>query len=129
MIWLKRFIPFAVILLGWFGYAFVSDFLASERESQTDRTALITARVWIATAEYQDDPDGFIQYRDSLLEAEDITPDQLFAWLEQYKGRPERSLQFTQRIQHYVDSLYQVEEARLKAEDAAVSDSVISKQE
>jgi len=124
VIWLKRLLPLAVIGLGWLGYSFLDKTVSARQEQEENRLALVTAQVWIATAMYRNDPERYLAYRDSLLKANDIPRDEVFAFLVQREKYPEELLPFAQKVQRLVDSLYHVEdslarEAMIRAQDSA----------
>ncbi len=124
MIWLKRLVPFLVIAAGWFGYTFWTDSSAAQRQAEEDRLARVTAQVWIATAKYRDDPDRFLAYRDSLLDAYNVPREEVFSFLDRREDQPEEMLPFAREVQRLVDSLKRVEdslhrEARIQAHDSA----------
>lgn len=128
MIWLKRLLPLVVIGLGWLGYSFWDKTVSARQEQEENRLALVTAQVWIATAIYHNDPERYLAYRDSLLEANDVPRDEVFAFLEQREKYPEELLPFAQKVQRLVDSLYHVEdslarEAMIQAQDSARASS------
>ncbi len=72
-VWVKRLLPFVLIVAIWFGY----DWYSTRREAlmlaEEHRYALATARVWVATARFRLDEKGYLQYRDSLLAAEGLS--------------------------------------------------------
>ena len=113
-----------MIGLGWLGYSFWDKTVSAGQEQEENRLALVTAQVWIATAMYRNDPERYLAYRDSLLEANDVPRDEVFAFLEQREKYPEELLPFAQKVQRLVDSLYHVEdslarEAMIQAQDSA----------
>jgi len=125
LIWLKRAAPVILIVLLWGGYVFWRGYSEQRREREEDRLATVTARVWIASAEYRHDPDRFIQYRDSLLAASGIKKKRLFSFLKWYQGEQEEYLPFTRKVKTLVDSLVAVENARLKEQADSTADSAI----
>ena len=123
MIWLKRLLPFIVLGATAYGY-YLWDKTTTERHlAEQDRLALLTARIWVATAEYRDDPERFLAYRDSLVAAAGLSHDKVFDFLDQYSDDPEGLLPFSQQISDLVDSIYRVDdslarEAKIRAHDS-----------
>ena len=105
LIWLKRLIPLLVIGGGILGYNYYEKNTEEKRLRQDDQKALLTAHVWVASAVYRDNPDRFIAYRDSLLEDNNVTREEMTGYLEAYGDRTERFNNFTWLVQQYVDSL------------------------
>ncbi|MBD3257269.1 hypothetical protein GF377_02460 [candidate division GN15 bacterium] len=129
MVWVKRLLPLVVIAVGYFGYTLWHDWYTSSRAEELDRTALITARVWVGTARYAGDQDRFLTWRDSLLEAQGITVEEAEEFLERYQREEEQFLEFAQRVKTYVDSLSKLEDslrtARFREADTAVTGDTI----
>jgi hypothetical protein len=104
-IWVKRLIPLLVIGGAVLGYHYYDKITAEKRLLQDERKALITAKVWVASAVYRDDPERFLAYRDSLLKAEDVSEKDMIGYLQAYGNKTERFNNFTWLVQQYVDSL------------------------
>ena len=85
--------------------------------------ALVTAQVWIATAKYRNEPERYIQYRDSLLRASGVAREEISGYLERTGDPPEELLPFAQRVQGLVDSLYRIEDSVLKDAERQTRDS------
>ena len=123
MIWLKRLLPI-IILAAAVGVYFLWDKWSAQRQLQEqDRVALVTAQVWIATAKYRNEPERFIQYRDSLLKASGVKREEVFGFLERTGDPPEELLPFARRVQWLVDSLYRIEDSVLKVAERQARDS------
>lgn len=110
----------------WFGYTFWTKYATDRRQAADYRAALATARVWIATAQYRTDHEGFKTFRDSILKEAGITRDVLFDHLNQFEKLPEQSLEFTRSIKRLVDSLYIVEIERIKDSVSKAADSAVA---
>lgn len=98
--------------------------MEARKEAAAARFAPVTARVWVASALYRNDPDRFIACRDSILEAEGVSAEQLKEYIVDYSKSPERYKLFTHLAKRMVDSLVQVEHVRLKEIEQAAVDSV-----
>jgi len=123
LIWLKRLLPI-IILAAAVGVYFLWDKWSAQRQLQEqDRVALVTAQVWIATAKYRNEPERFIQYRDSLLKASGVKREEVFGFLERTGDPPEELLPFARRVQWLVDSLYRIEDSVLKVAERQARDS------
>lgn len=72
-----------------------------------ERYALVTAQVWLASAEYRDDPQQFLNFRDSLLEATGLSLEKVDEYLRKYSKRPETYTPYLRLVKQYVDSLTQ----------------------
>lgn len=105
MIWLKRLLPLVLLAIAWFGYTWIRDTRARQQAETDTHHALVTAQVWVATADHRADPLAYLAYRDSLLQANNITPEQMFRYLESFERDIQRQLTFSQLVSHYVDSL------------------------
>lgn len=110
MIWIRRvalIAALAVVVGGWFWW----DDYSARRDAQMSETAsLITAKAWIASARLRDEPDRYIQYRDSLLDASGISAEDLQKFLQRFSDEPENNAEFAQQVKLKVDSLYKIEE-------------------
>ncbi|HUV30653.1 MAG TPA: hypothetical protein VMY05_06175 [Acidobacteriota bacterium] len=124
-IWLKRLLPLLLALVIWQGYVLVTR-LQTERQQNLDRQyALVTADIWIATARFRDDPQAYMAYRDSVLAANGLSAEQMFAYLERHWDRPEEYHSFVRMLNEVTDSLGRMEDSlsveaeSLKADSAA----------
>ncbi|MEW5994631.1 MAG: hypothetical protein AB1744_09565 [Candidatus Zixiibacteriota bacterium] len=106
--WLLLILPVAIILAAWYIHRFRTDL----RERQTQERARVTARVWVATALYSDNPERFLEYRDSLLAAHKLSVDEMHRYLERYRSRSEKYELFVTLVSQYVDSILAIESAR-----------------
>jgi hypothetical protein len=68
----------------------------------------VTARLWVAAAEYRDEPEKYLAYRDSLLTEYDLTLDQMNTFLDSYEKTPEEYRWYAKWVDSYVDSLLAV---------------------
>ena len=111
MIWLKRIAPFVIIFLAYVAYDKYTTHQLTERHETERVHALIAARLWVAGAEFRDEPEAFLVYRDSFLTAHNFTLNQMNDFLKRYEKHPEDYRAYTQWVSFYVDSLYVVEDS------------------
>ncbi len=105
MIWLKRILPLLLIAGGWFFYTGYKERTDLQNERLTEKYALITAKVWLYSAEYRNDSDGFIRARDSLLKASGVTEGEIEQYLKKNRKRPEYYTPYIRKVKTYIDSL------------------------
>jgi len=124
LIWLKRVLPLIVIgaLAG--GYIMWDDWYTARRLAEEDKVALVTAQVWIATAKYRNDPERYIEYRDSLLEASNVPRERIYAFLGRQEDQPEELLPFARKVQRLVDSIYRIEDSVARETEKRIKDSL-----
>jgi hypothetical protein len=124
VIWLKRILPLVIIGLGVGGYV-LWDKWSSERKALEERElALVTAQIWVATAKYRNEPEKFMHYRDSLLQATGVLRQRVLDFLKTREAEPEELFPFALKVQKLVDSLARVEDSIIKVEIKRVEDSV-----
>ena len=107
MIWLKRLLPLVLIVAGWMVYTKYQQHTAERFHEDAERYALVTAQVWLASAEYRDDPQQFLNFRDSLLEATGLSLEKVDEYLRKYSKQPETYTPYLRLVKQYVDSLTQ----------------------
>lgn len=107
MIWLKRLLPLVLIVGGWFAWSQYQEYTAERYYRDAERYALVTAQVWLASAEYRDDPHQFVIYRDSLLEAAGLSVETIDQYIKMYSSRPEAYTPYVRLVKKYIDSLSQ----------------------
>lgn len=117
-----------LIALAWYTYDTVS---TKEMDRATDEYALLTAQVWMASAQYRQQPEQFIAWRDSLLAARSLSLETLEKYFDIYENQPEDYYKFAHKVRVYVESLFLIEDSlrmvRETAErDSAAADSAIS---
>jgi hypothetical protein len=124
VIWLKRLLPLLVIGLGWGGYS-LWDQRHTERQAREEQElARVTAQVWIATAKYRQEPEKYIQYRDSLLQASGVPRERVLEFIKNSEDMPEELLPFTQVVKKLVDSLFKIEDSIAQVEEKRIEDSL-----
>lgn len=114
MIWFKRLVPFLLIVGIWFGYHLYSNYSAKKQARLDKDYALVTARVWVASAKYRDYPEQFIKFRDSLLESSGLTKARVNEYIKTYEGKSEKLGSLTTLLKTYVDSLLVIEDSLSK---------------
>jgi len=114
LVWFKRLLPIIVIAAAWFGYQQWQLHTDKKRNLEEQRIALVTAQVWVATATNRNDPERYLAYRDSLLQASGVTFEALYDYLERYEKRPEQYLPFALKVSRYVDSLARLQDSILR---------------
>lgn len=105
MIWLKRLLPLVLILVAWFAWKGITKSQQEKAIAADTRYALVTAHAWVAATTYRENPAGYLSYRDSLLQANNITKDELFQHLQVFENDINRQLTFSQTVSRLVDSL------------------------
>lgn len=123
MIWVKRLTPLVLVVLLGLGYHYGRKYYENRHAAEQDRLALVTAKVWVATARYRHNPDQYIHYRDSLLAADHVSKGDLDAFLKRFESTPEDYFPFAEAVRVYVDSLVRIEdslgrEAKIQAADS-----------
>jgi hypothetical protein len=115
MIWLKRTIPFVLLIALWFGYRSIQQSNQRKVLSQTQRAASVTARLWFASAKYRTEPERYTAFRDSLLKANDWTRESLSAFVSKYDADPDWAELYSSTIRNKIDSLFKIEDSVRKA--------------
>ncbi len=126
MILLKRLLPFLVIGLAWLAYTYWDRTQSAQRAAEEEHLALVTAQVWVATALYRDDPERYLAYRDSVLEANDVPRERVFDFLESRQSEAEELHPLAGRVKQLVDSLATIQDSLIRAEKVRLADSARS---
>ncbi len=127
MIWIKRIAPFVVIILVILSILWYNKQNKAEFVHNTDNYALITAQLWIATAQFRNEPEKYLLFRDSLLIAQNISIKEIEKYLKEYEKTPENYYPFTAQVKKYVDSLYIIADSVLAIEGIKEVDSLSDK--
>lgn len=122
MIWLKRVLPFLLIVAAWQGYAVYQNRKAARQEESDRLKAEVTARIWVASAKYRYEPARFVSFRDSILRAEGISAEEMFSLIDRVNNDPEHLLPYTRAMLDFVDSFSRLEDS-LSRIDSAGTDS------
>ncbi len=123
MIWIKRALPIVVLGLIWLGYNLFDTFRTQRQVAEEKQVALITAQAWIGTARFRDNPDQYLVWRDSLLQAHSITRGELNGFLTNYESEQEEFLAFANRVKGLVDSLAVIEDSLIEMREQEAADS------
>jgi hypothetical protein len=105
LIWIKRLSPFVLVVVAWFAYGWISEYVTREERERRETVALVMAESWIASALYRDNPEGYLAYRDSLLSAHGMSVDDMRHLEETYRDHPEDWDLIGALVNKYVDSL------------------------
>ena len=87
------------------GYVWYIDFKSGYQSRQTQKHALITAQVWLASAQLRNKPEEFLAYRDSVLNSSAVSEQQMRDYLNRYQNEPEEYEDFARLVRQYIDSL------------------------
>lgn len=117
LIWLKRLVPFILIAAIIGGYYFYREKQKEEIIETSKEHALVTAKVWYASARFKDEPEKFENYRDTVLADAGLSKEQMYQFLELYKNVPVNYEVFAQWVSYYVDSLYEIGQGYDKKKD------------
>lgn len=112
MIWLKRLLPIVLIGLAILGYRFWDQQRETRATERTENMARTTAEVWVAAAEFHDEPEAFLSWRDSVLALKGLSKEEMQKYLDRYEKKSEEYLRFTRLVSYYVDSIVAVSEGR-----------------
>ncbi len=121
MVWVRLLgviVALAVIALS---YQWWHDRQENAALEERKRLAMVTARVWVGAADYRQDPDRYLSWRDSLLGAEGLSKDSLQVFLRRYQDKPAGYEDYARLVSYYVDSLIQ---ERGQLPDSALFDTV-----
>lgn len=88
-------------------YSRYQEYTTKRFYDDAERYALVTAQVWLASARYRDDPEQFLNFRDSLLQATELSREKVDEYLRRYSSRPENYTPYLRLVKQYVDSLTQ----------------------
>ncbi len=108
MIWLKRIVPLVLLLSIIFGYNYYQDKYKEKVIETSKEHALVTAKVWYASARFKDEPEKFENYRHSILAEAKLSQEQMYQFLELYENTPTNYEVFAHWVSYYVDSLYEL---------------------
>lgn len=123
LFWLIRLsvpVLIAGVIFAWYSW---SQNEAESLDQLTKKNALMTAKVWIASARYRSDSTAYTEYRDSLLVEEATSIDEMDQFLKMYEGEPENYLRFSSLVSKYIDSLSKIEDIK-EWTDSTVVESV-----
>ncbi len=113
---IKRILFVLAIIMVLSGHFLWSKLTLYREQSQAQKYAKITAETWVAYAKFNNEPEKYCRYRDSLLNAQDISRDEIDAYTTMYQKVPEKYIQYASLVSYYVDSLAAIEDTNLKAD-------------
>lgn len=125
MLWVRRFIFLLLLIIVTSGYYVVKRTTSYFERKEAEKYAHITAQIWIATARFHDNPEKYRQFRDSLLQSEKITKDDLNDYLHEYQDSPEKYLLFMTAVDVKMDSIIKLEDSLIEPLDNLPADSVL----
>jgi hypothetical protein len=108
VIWIKRIVPFLLIVIIVVGYNYYRENQREEIIETSKEHALVTAKVWYASARFKDEPEKFENYRDTILAQANLSKEQMHKFLELYQDVPVNYEVFAHWVSYYVDSLYEI---------------------
>ena len=123
MIWVKRLSPLVLITVLWFAYSTYDKYRTKKFAAEADHRALVTAQVWVASAEFRSDPAKYLAWRDSTLKANSLPPSEMGDYLRLLQGKSASRQEFASRINHYVDSLAALRDSLRRLEEKRLRDS------
>ena len=115
MLWIKRILFVLAVIIVLSGHYIWNELTIYRGKELAHKYAKITAETWIAYAKFNNEPEKYRRYRDSLLNADKISKDEIDDYLAMYKKAPEKYIHFATLVGIYVDSLAAVEDSTLKA--------------
>lgn len=113
MLWFKRILPFALILIGWLGYQWYNNNELSKIIETEEKYAEVTALIWVASAKYRNEPEYLTKYRDSVLTEFNVNKEEISSYIEKYESFPEYLGPFANLISKKVDSLVAIEDSTI----------------
>jgi hypothetical protein len=113
LLWFKRILPIALILIGWFGYQWYNEYQLSKIIEAEEKYAEVTALIWVASAKYRNDQTIFVEYRDSVLTEFNITAEDISSYIDKYESNPEFLGPLANLISEKVDSLVALEDSSI----------------
>ncbi|MBD3331559.1 hypothetical protein GF356_01810 [candidate division GN15 bacterium] len=105
MIWVKRIGAIVLIVamgLVWWHY---DEQQQQQEQELAKKYALATAKVMITRTQFRGKPGSFRSSRETVLSEQGVTPEDVIAYLERYEDKPEKYLEYSRLVKHYVDSL------------------------
>ena len=124
MIWVKRFLPFVIIIAVFFIYKAYNEKKLSQFQEIEEIYASVTAQLWVATAIYRADSEKYTDFRDSLITANNLNKDSLTAFIDKYATSSDNIGSFTKKVKQKVDSIVK-SESEIYQTDTTIADSTI----
>lgn len=111
MIWFKRAVPLLALILLWFAHKGISAWIDSSQEARDQKIAHVSAQVWVASTKYRSDPKRYLEYRDSVLKANDLDNAAMKKYVSSIQQDADRQLQFSIFLSKGMDSLGKIEDS------------------
>jgi hypothetical protein len=115
LLWIKRILFGLAVIVILSGHYLWNELTIYRGKTLAQKYAKVTAETWIAYAKFNNEPEKYRSYRDSLLEAQDISKEEIDDYIALYQKKPERYMYFATLVNAYVDSLVRIEDSTLKA--------------
>ena len=112
---MKRILFVLAVIIVISGHFVWSKLTIYREQKLAQKYAKITAETWIAYAKFNNEPEKYRQYRDSLLNADEISKEEIDDYLAHYQKEAEKYIYFATLVSFCVDSLAAVEDSTLKA--------------
>ncbi len=107
-------------------YLFYNKYQTSQEEKLAQKYALITAQSWLGTARFKDEPEKYLEFRDSLLKSRNVSASDIELYLSKHEQKAEKYVGFAGLVKFYVDSLVSIEDSILRAASDTVKEASIS---
>jgi len=114
LLWIKRILFVLAVIIVISGHFVWSKLTIYREQKLAQKYAKITAETWVAYAKFNNEPEKYRQYRDSLLNADEISKEAIDDYLANYQKEAEKYIYFATLVSFYVDSLAAVEDSLLK---------------
>lgn len=108
-IWFRRLWPLVVIIGAIVAYDYYSKQRAALEVRRENQMALITAKLWVASAIYRHDTTRYDEYRDSILTATGLQRQHIELYMERYRGEDVDPSTFATLVKAKIDSLIRME--------------------
>ena len=112
---MRRLIPLVAIAAIWFGYKQFQSGKQARMEAEMHQKATVVAHLWYASAKYRTNSARYQEFRDSLLEFNKLSKDDLLAFTEQFQHDPQANVLMMDLVSKAVDSLYPHEDSLWRA--------------
>ena len=121
IVWIKRFIPLVVILAVWIGWDGYKQYRLDEQVALDTKIASVTAYLYVGSARYRGDSLRYIDYRDSLLEANDLSEELMHEYANSEDTRSSSYKRYVKILGEVIDSLYRHEDSARKYPDSVLN--------
>ena len=114
MLWIKRILFVLGVIIVLSGHYIWNEISIYRGKTLAHKYAKVTAETWIAYAKFNNEPEKYRSYRDSLLAANDISKEEIDDYIALYQKKPEKYMYFATLVNAYVDSLAAVQDSTLR---------------